>query len=61
MNIMLTVAENHSRSLRIALMEATGSGNAKLSTEPTVPARGNDSTSGTVETPARETAGSLAV
>jgi len=61
MNIMLTVAENHSRSLRIALMEVTGSGNAEASTGTTAPARGIDSTSGPVETPARETADSLAV
>ena len=60
MNIMLTVAENHSHSLRIALVEATGTGSAEASAMPSSPARGNDSPAGQVETPARETVGSLA-
>ena len=59
MNIMLTVAENHSRSLRIALVEATGTGSAEASAMPTSQARGSDSPAGPVETPARETVGSL--
>jgi biopolymer transport protein ExbB len=59
MNIMLTVAENHSRSLRIALVEATGTGSAEAPETHTSEARGSDSPAGQVETPARETVGSL--
>jgi biopolymer transport protein ExbB len=60
MNIMLTVAENHSRSLRIALVESTAAGNDEMAKGPSASGRSLGSSDGPVEAPTRETVGSLA-
>lgn len=61
MNIMLTVSENHARSLRIALVEAAETGTHDFTARPASESGMTDSSRRPVENTSRETADSLAV